>query len=143
MKRLSVCRTCLWLQGFNLSRRSWISSESSDKKNSKKAVHRIRERIPNFVLMNFHENETRKMFWTKKEQEKNKTLCNVVKKFVIRNSKFVVGSGEQLKTYESELICILKPCQIVSAKGQLISKCPFGVIVSTKIPTKKIWQFLP
>ena len=28
-------------------------------------------------------------------------------------------------------------------KGQLISKCPFGVIVSTKIPTKKIWQFLP
>ena len=32
------------------------------KKNSKKAVHRIRERIPNFVLTNFHENETRKMF---------------------------------------------------------------------------------
>ena len=25
----------------------------------------------------------------------------------------------------------------VVAKGQLISKCPFGVIVSTKIPTKK------
>ena len=31
-------------------------------KKSKKAVHRIRERIPNFVLTNFHENETRKMF---------------------------------------------------------------------------------
>jgi hypothetical protein len=26
-------------------------------------------------------------------------------------------------------------------KGQLISKCPFGVIVSTKIPTKKFDNF--
>ena len=30
-----------------------------------------------------------------------------------------------------------------SAKGQLISKCPFGVIVSTKIPTKKFDNFCP
>ena len=29
------------------------------------------------------------------------------------------------------------------AKGQLNSKCPFGVIVWTKIPTKKIDKFLP
>ena len=28
-------------------------------------------------------------------------------------------------------------------KGQLISKCPFGVIVWNKIPTKKFDQFLP
>ena len=28
-------------------------------------------------------------------------------------------------------------------KGQLISKCPFGVIVSTKIPTKKFDKFCP
>ena len=28
-------------------------------------------------------------------------------------------------------------------KGQLISKCPFGVIVWTKIPTKKFDKFLP
>ena len=28
-------------------------------------------------------------------------------------------------------------------KGQLISKCPFGVIVSTKIPTKKFDNFCP
>ena len=28
-------------------------------------------------------------------------------------------------------------------KGQLISKCPFGVIVWTKIPTKKFPRFLP
>jgi len=28
-------------------------------------------------------------------------------------------------------------------KGQLISKCPFGVIVSTKIPTKKFDSFCP
>ena len=28
-------------------------------------------------------------------------------------------------------------------KGQLISKCPFGFIVSTKIPTKKFDKFCP
>ena len=28
-------------------------------------------------------------------------------------------------------------------KGQLISKCPFGVIVSTKITTKKFANFCP
>ena len=28
-------------------------------------------------------------------------------------------------------------------KGQLISKCPFGVIVSTKIPTKTFDSFCP
>jgi hypothetical protein len=28
-------------------------------------------------------------------------------------------------------------------KGQLISKCPFGVIVWTKIPTKKFDKFCP
>ena len=28
-------------------------------------------------------------------------------------------------------------------KGQLISKCPFGVIVSTKIPTKQFDKFCP
>ena len=31
----------------------------------------------------------------------------------------------------------------VVAKGQLISKCPFGVIVWTKIPTKFFPGFLP
>ena len=29
------------------------------------------------------------------------------------------------------------------AKGQLISKCPFGVIVWTKIPTKNLTNFWP
>ena len=28
-------------------------------------------------------------------------------------------------------------------KGQLISKCPFGVIVWTKIPTKNLTNFCP
>ena len=28
-------------------------------------------------------------------------------------------------------------------KGQLISKCPFGVIVWTKVPTKKLTNFCP
>ena len=31
----------------------------------------------------------------------------------------------------------------VWSKGQLISKCPFGVIISTKIPTKKFDNFCP
>ena len=30
-----------------------------------------------------------------------------------------------------------------ASKGQLISECPFGVIVWTKIPTKKFDKFLP
>ena len=35
-----------------------------------------------------------------------------------------------------------KSC-MVSTKGQLISKCPFGVIVSTKIPTNFFMDFCP
>ena len=31
----------------------------------------------------------------------------------------------------------------VVVKGQLISKCPFGVIVWTKIPTKNVTNFCP
>ena len=31
----------------------------------------------------------------------------------------------------------------ISFKGQLISKCPFGVIDSTKIPTKILKGFMP
>ena len=34
-------------------------------------------------------------------------------------------------------------CDIDNGKGQLISKCPFGVIIWTKIPTKKFNKFLP
>ena len=45
--------------------------------------------------------------------------------------------GAKFQTYLSEKeIC-------VATKGQLISKCPFGVIVSTKIPTKKFDNFCP
>ena len=33
--------------------------------------------------------------------------------------------------------------KLVLAKGQLISECPFGVIVRTKIPTEKFDKFLP
>ena len=31
----------------------------------------------------------------------------------------------------------------LAVKGQLISKCPFGFIVSTKIPTEKFDKFCP
>ena len=33
--------------------------------------------------------------------------------------------------------------ELDNAKGQLISKCPLGVIVSTKIPMKKFDNFCP
>ena len=38
---------------------------------------------------------------------------------------------------------IMKSIKRIFIKGQLISKCPFGVIVWTKIPTKKFDKFLP
>ena len=41
----------------------------------------------------------------------------------------------------SKLLRIQK--MLVDCKGQLISKCPLGVIVSTKIPTKKFDNFCP
>ena len=43
-------------------------------------------------------------------------------------------------------IAMYYDCKIFYAsdvKGQLILKCPFGVVVSTKIPTKKIDSFCP
>ena len=36
-----------------------------------------------------------------------------------------------------------KFCKYVHTKGQLISKCPFDVIIWTKIPTKKLEDFCP
>ena len=49
------------------------------------------------------------------------------------------------------IFCNMRPVNIkgrkisksIRVKGQLISKCPFGVIVWTKIPTKKFPRFLP
>ena len=38
---------------------------------------------------------------------------------------------------------IMKSIKRIFIKGQLISKCPFGVIVWTKIPMKKFDKFLP
>ena len=32
---------------------------------------------------------------------------------------------------------------LCTAKGQLTSKCPFGFIVSTKLPTEKFDKFCP
>ena len=55
-------------------------------------------------------------------------------------------SRENLKvgTLEFELVeQVNLSVKIVNFKGQLISKCPFGVIVWTKIPTKFFPGFLP
>ena len=40
--------------------------------------------------------------------------------------------------FSSEIVLEIVGCGIPVGKGQLISKCPFGVIVWTKISTKKI-----
>ena len=44
-------------------------------------------------------------------------------------------------TFQASILPHTLNCMCV--KGQLISKCPFGVIVSTKIPTKKFDNFCP
>ena len=48
-----------------------------------------------------------------------------------------------LKKYAESLKKIVGAVWELPAKGQLISKCPFGVIVWTKIPTKFFPRFLP
>ena len=54
---------------------------------------------------------------------------------------FYVSFEDLLDTLNMYLISVHLPKHQVLksgfSKGQLISKCPFGVIVSTKIPTKK------
>ena len=42
-----------------------------------------------------------------------------------------------------ELVTNTTPASKYIPKGQFMSKCPFGVIVSTKIPTKKFDNFCP
>ena len=61
-----------------------------------------------------------------------------------RGSRLGVLTGMATKTFKD---CTIKVYvtwgEFNIAKGQLISKCPFGVIVSTKIPTKKFDNFCP
>ena len=46
-----------------------------------------------------------------------------------------------------DLYCLMANAKLLNisaaVKGQLISNCPFGVIVWTKIPTKKFDNFCP
>ena len=49
----------------------------------------------------------------------------------------------QLQYPSNKNLAMMKPIRVFQSKGQLISKCPFGVIVWTKIPTKKFPGFLP
>ena len=54
----------------------------------------------------------------------------------------IIEAAAELKLFN---VCSFKtpllPGQ--APKGQLISKCPFGVIVWTKIPTKNLTNFCP
>ena len=52
-------------------------------------------------------------------------------------------SAKQKGTKNSDKKPKVHVVAINSIKGQLISKCPFGVIVWTKIPTEKFDNFCP
>ena len=63
---------------------------------------------------------------------------------LIGNDGSLTESSQNLLTSASDLKArqdII--CEQVCTKGQLISKCHFGVIVWTKIPTKFFPGFLP
>ena len=55
----------------------------------------------------------------------------------------VANPGTVGKTGIKKKFWILYFTGFCCPKGQLISKCPFGVIVSTKIPMKKFDKFCP
>ena len=65
------------------------------------------------------------------------TLGNYWHHQVIYLYYFNLGSTQGYK------IDILEKKKIFTYKGQLISKCPFGVIVCTKIPKKNLTNFCP
>ena len=54
---------------------------------------------------------------------------------------FLSYSWQGNESYQSQSVVSGRTSKVT--KGQLISKCPFGVIVWTKIPTKKFDKFLP
>ena len=58
-----------------------------------------------------------------------------------RKQRIVFESNQQLWVQTVEFYAkLILPKNQATTKGQLISKCPFGVIVWTKIATKKDWQ---
>ena len=46
-------------------------------------------------------------------------------------------------TEEQSTLLLLNKSRSVTTKGQIISECPYDIIVSPKIPTKKFPRFLP
>ena len=52
-------------------------------------------------------------------------------------------SSKNVSKHNTKVSNSCSSCNANVPKGQLISKCPFGVIVSTKIPTKKFDNFCP
>ena len=61
---------------------------------------------------------------------------------------FVQEAKSTQTTNEDPFLISKIPCTFVTinkkqSKGQLISKCPFGIIVLTKIPTKLFLDFCP
>ena len=67
------------------------------------------------------------------------TLDKFMYKQILSNTTFVSVPFRQFSFRREPLTWFF----VILTKGQLISKCPFGVIVWTKIPTKKFDKFLP
>ena len=65
------------------------------------------------------------------------------------NLLFLINDQKHCRNSTSKSTLFKEACnktvtyQLALAKGQSISKCPFGVIVWTKIPTKIFPRFLP
>ena len=80
----------------------------------------------NWYINNKLSNNNKQLFFAKNQQKlRQKIILNWRSKIIVRK------------------IRLLSSQNLVLSKGQLISKCLFGVIVSTKIPTKKIDNFCP
>ena len=76
-----------------------------------------------------------------------KPLTQQQKTYAQEHHCFLVRNYEKVQKFREAFHMIAQSAKdeekSVVSKGQLISKCPFGVIVSTKIPRKKFDNFCP
>ena len=74
--------------------------------------------------------------WEKKLAKKNSAENSKIP--VPKNSNF-----DRLRKVSRKLSKGKESNEVAFVKGQIISECPYEIIVSPKIPTKKIPRFLP
>ena len=81
-------------------------------------------------------------------QQSRATRQLKVEDFYYKDSEVVAEDGKTDLTVECAKLAVSISNNVskevkTTVKGQLISKCPFGVMVWTKIPTKKFDNFYP